>query len=458
MSVISAAKISRSSIEFAPSSTTLVRNVLSVSQSTDAPIVDIFTRDEYNDLLPFIYLGIYPFLGGHDHITKEQVNKIVKGYVKSIPLIYSENIKDYLFSCEYEKLSMNPFDSQSLFSDTYDRRFTILMGVITNTFYSRLGYKPRNPFLVDHSMFIFRGGFISSRWGRCGDWFNFFHLYKRWIMKHWDPYPLNTSQIIRAVVSRSVEKYIDTEDKEISKLIDSLSTSLKNLGYLFTFSLKDTVMTSQKRVKCLWVTIADVHNSKFENYNITAIMLHLMNDFEYIMYDSFNEDYEISQENLYHNTSEYPFGKALITHVRDQIEKRNEELFKTLPNEEIKKSEEVSAEIDKPPEVKSTPKASDGGDKKKPVTFDLNAKPFIPTIQLSNKTAVISPSASSSSSRSSSPSNTEVNKPTIGKRTNNPKMPNSPMFNPSMMVPRFLPPPMPPIIIPPAQLIPICYL
>jgi len=299
---------------------------VSKKSTTDAHTVDTFSLETFEKCLKFFKLGIYPFLAKHGHITLRRIENLIKGAEPYLPLIYPEVLESY-FNENYDTLQ-KIIDKNSFYSNSEKQQYTLLIDVISDTFYSRLGYRPQNPFNVDNSMFIFRGGFLSAKWGACGDYEKFLHLFHRWNINNWSPYPLIVNEKIKDTIDTVVKKAINKHSYKRNILYDKLKAKLdkENVDYYVDREL--TILPNRQEIMCIWFNIYNTQTFNYQSYNITAILLYFLKKPYYILHNFRNLTYDKIKIFLRPSTPviECPlFGPSLLEKIRYELIQRKEE-------------------------------------------------------------------------------------------------------------------------------------
>jgi len=235
----------------------------------DVSSASIYSPDIFNRIFPIIKIGIYPVLYDDTIINYEKIYNN-----DHIQIIDVEAVKEHFKTVPNDVLTERTFFSES-FPPSSEHTYELLLHVIADTFYYRFSYRPSHLFNVDMTMFIFPGGFISEKWGKCGDWMKYQHIYNRWIKMNWSAYPLHCNVEVKSVIEKAIETYYPTiKHKELLKLISKELTKL---------NIENKIITGDKvspkiRIVYHWIL------AKNSIYDIQAIIKERKNDYTFVIY------------------------------------------------------------------------------------------------------------------------------------------------------------------------------
>lgn len=336
-------------------SITLVRPV-SRKSTTAAHTVDSFSHEEFEKSLKFIKLGIYPFMVKHGYIDSLRIENLIKGAEPYLPLIYPEVLEKY-FNEHHDELQ-KVIAQNSFFSNSEPQDHNLLIDVISDTFYSRLGYRPRNPFNVDNSMFIFRGGFLSAKWGACGDYEKFVYLFHRWNTNNWSPYPLIYNERIKSIIDRTIESVIDIFKYKRNLLYDVLEQNFNEENVNYYVDREKAILPNNQKITYVWFNVYNNQSAGYQSYNITSILLYFMKKPYFILHKYRNFSYDKIKIYLRPTitVSECPlFGSSLLEKIRTELTKMKDEESRKIREQFKLKAATIKPFIPTPPPEQNKP-------------------------------------------------------------------------------------------------------
>lgn len=323
---------------------------VSKRSTTAALTADSFSHEAFEKSLTYFKLGIYPFLVKHGHITSERIEKLIKGDEPYLPLIYPEVLEEY-FKEHYDTMQ-KIVNQNSFYSTSEPQDYNLLIDVISDTFYFRLGYRPRNPFNVDNSMFIFRGGFLSAKWGACGDYEDFIHLFHRWNTNHWSPYPLRLNLKIKNIIDTTIQRVLDTFKYKRNILYDALEKEFDKEKIDYFVDREVTILPTRQRIMCIWFNVYDAQTLNYQSYDITAILTYFLKKHYYILHKHRNFSYDKIKIYLRPTNTVVecpPFGPSLIEDIKNKLVEKKEEESRKIREQFKLKASTIKPFIPTPP-------------------------------------------------------------------------------------------------------------